>query len=737
MVKKLQKTDKTKALNRYGWMVFLLSIGFLAIIACIFKTKFVEGDMWRKLGKVVTVKENREIRPNRGNIYADDGRLLAISEPLYGVYIDFMSEGIKEDTLRKYVTPLSQALAKKFPDRSAAQYKKIIMDGWNLSRQELNYNWNIKKNKLNKPYKRKSRYIRIIRPDINYVDLKEVKTFPFLSQRSNRSGLLLEEKTMRMKPFGPLAGRTVGSIYKDFSMGGASGLELKYDSLLRGEPGAKTRRRIQGRWIDVVAMEPEDGMDIKTTLNVDIQDIAERALRNKLMETNAESGCAVIMEVSTGEIKAIANLDRISDGVYAEENPNVFSYMSEPGSTFKTVSLMVALEDGIVTPEDVFYVGRGVLNYKGRNINDHDANRKDRGYVSVRQGMYSSLNTVIAQMILKGYEDNPQKYVQRIHDLGITKKIEWDVPLKGREGTVSIRFPDDKANPWSKGSTTLPWMSFGYETQVPPIYMLMFYNGIANNGKMIKPFITKAVMQNGDVVKSFKTEVINKSLCSDKTLREVQDILRGVVLEGTGKAVNSPMVTIAGKTGTAQIASSSGYRGGGHYVTFCGYFPAEKPQYTCFVGIRRPQGNPSGGLMPGKVFKDIAESVYSHNLAASPIEAPKDTVHTLLPRVKNGLYDDTKLVLNKLGQNYRKPDGRSRWITSSTDSTGQKVVLQDIAVIDNLVPNVVGMGARDAVYLLENAGLKVVLQGSGRVAEQSIQPGLKIVRSSVITISLK
>lgn len=731
---KKKKTDRTVALNRYGWMVVFLSVGFIFVIASICKIKYVEGNMWRQLGKEVTVKKNREIRPNRGNIYADDGRLLAISEPLFGVYIDFMSEGIKKDTLMKYVQPLSAALAKKFPDRNAAQYKKIIMDGWNLSRQEIAYNEKIRKEGSKKRLKNKSRYVRIIRPDINYVDLKEVKTFPFLNQRSNRSGLLTEEKTMRLKPFGPLAGRTVGSIYKDFEMGGASGLELKYDSVLRGEKGVKTRQRIQGRWIDVIAVEPTDGMDVKTTLDVDIQDLAERALRNKLIETKAESGCAVIMEVATGEIKAIANLDRMSEGIYAEGNPNVFSYMSEPGSTFKTVSLMVALEDGVITPDDQVHVGDGLFEYNRRVVRDHDWRKgRDKGYLTISEGMYTSSNVAITKMILKGYENNPRKYVQHIHDLGLTQKIEWDVPLQGREGTVAIRFPDDKSNPWSK--TTLAWMSFGYETQVPPIYMLMFYNGIANNGKMIKPFITKAVMKDGNVMEEYETEVIKNSMCSEKTLKQVQDILRGVVEKGTGKAVNSDMVTIAGKTGTAMIASGGGYSG--YYVSFCGYFPAEKPQYTCFVGIRRPQGIPSGGLMPGTVFKNIAEGVYARNFVNKPVEASKDTVHMHIPRVKSGSYDYTKIVLSKLDRDFQNPEQKSEWITSSHDENDEKIVLQSRNISKDLVPNVLGMGARDAIYLLENAGLKVTIKGSGRVTEQSIQPGAKVVKGSVVTIQLK
>ncbi|MBD8387315.1 penicillin-binding protein [Dysgonomonas sp. BGC7] len=733
MAKKSEGAMKNVAVSRYGWLVFLLSMIFIAVIVCIFKIKYAEGSAWRELGRQETVKKDREIRPNRGNIYADDDRLLATSEPLYGVYIDFMSEGIAKDTLMKYVTPLSQSLAKKFPDRNAAQYKKVIMDGWQLSRKELAEIERNRKNGSNKKVKVRSRYVRIIRPDINYIDLKEIKTYPFLNQRSNRSGLFTEEKTMRMKPFGRLAGRTVGSIFKDFEAGGASGLELKYDSILKGIPGVKTRQRVQGRWIDVVLEEPVDGLDIKTTLNVDVQDLAERALYSKLAETKAESGVAIVMEVETGEIKAITNLDRISEGVYAEGNPNAFSYMSEPGSTFKTVSLMVALEDGVITPNDSVYVGNGLFEYKGRTVRDHywrTGGRKD--YMTIAEGMHISSNVVISKMILKGYENDPQKYVKHIHDLGITKKIEWDVPLKGKEGTSVIRFPDDKFNIWSK--TTLPWMSFGYETQIPPIYMLMFYNGIANNGKMIKPFLTKAFMKDGKIKEEFETEVINPSLCSDKTLSEIQEILRGVVTNGTGKAVSSDLFPIAGKTGTAMIAARGGYEG--YYVSFCGYFPADKPKYTCFVGIRRPVGSPSGGLMPGAVFKNIAEGIFNRNLVSTPVKASKDTVNSLIPAVKSGSLKNTELVLKKLDQSYSLLE-KVDWIKAKQDSLDNKILLENnVTIKQGFVPSVIGMGARDAIYLLENAGLKVNLSGAGKVKRQSITAGSKVIKGSTISIEL-
>lgn len=725
------KKKKKTIVNRYGLIVILMMVVFITIIVFIARIKYVEGDMWRALGEKETIKKDRVITPNRGNIYASDGRLLATSEPLYGIYMDFMAEGIRKDTLMRYVSDLAIELSKKFPDRTAAQYKNILMKGWELSRRELA---DIERNKqLDKPKKLKikSRYIRIIKRDITYVELKKLRTFPFFNQRSNRSGLIAEEKTMRKKPFGRLAGRTVGSIYKDISMGGASGIELKYDSLLRGYPGVKSRQKIQGQWIDVVEVPAQDGWDVKTTIDVDMQDIVEKALNSKLVEIDAESGCAVIMEVETGEVKAISNLDRVAPGVYAEGNPNVFSYMSEPGSTFKIASIMVALEDGVVTPNELFHVGTGLYQYKGKWIRDHYWQKgEDRGSLTVAQGIEVSSNIVVAKSILKGYENNPEQYVKRLYDLGLTKKINWDVPLKGIEGTSVIRHPNDKGNPWSK--TTLPWMSFGYETQVPPIYMLMFYNGIANGGKMIKPFFTKAFMKDGKVMEEFKTEVINASLCSARTLKQIQDMMVGVVNEGTAKVVGSKSFQIAGKTGTAQIATGGRYSG--HYVSFCGYFPADKPMYTCFVAVRRPHGIPSGGGMPGMVFKNIAEEVYAQKMRLSPKYMPKDTVNAKEPAVKSGLNKDVQTVLTGLNFNFVSANS-AEWVNSQI--VDGKIVLKSSPVRAGVVPNVVGMGARDAVYLLENTGLKVILSGYGKVVSQSIPADTKAVKSSVITIQLK
>lgn len=724
--------NKRKAIviNRYGWIAMIFLLVFIVIFAYIIRIMFIEGDEWRALGVKETIKKDREIKPVRGNIYACDGRLLASSEPLYSVYMDFMAEGIRPDTLMKYVDDLSKALSKKFPDRSVAQYRKTILDGWELSRKEIAQ---IKKAKgTGKKIQTKSRHVRIIRRDINYVELKEIRTFPFFNQRSNRSGMYAEERSRREKPFGRLAGRTIGSIYKDAAMGGASGVELKYDSILRGTPGIKSRQKIQGRWIDVVEVPAIDGWDVVTTIDVDIQDITENALRDKLIETDAESGTAIVMEVSTGEIKAISNLDRQSKGVYAEGNPNAFSYMNEPGSTFKTISMMVALEDGVVRPEDKFHVGTGLYQYKGKLVRDHYWQREqDRGELTVAEGMHISSNIVLAKTILKGYENNPTKYVQHLHDLGITRKIDWDVPLQGKEGTAVIRFPDDQSNYWSK--TTLPWMAFGYETQIPPIYMLMFYNGIANNGKMIKPFTTKAFLKDGQVQQKFTTEVINPSLCSERTLSEIKEMLIGVINEGTGKTIKSDAFQIAGKTGTAQIASDGGYNG--HFVSFCGYFPAENPQYTIFVGIRKPKGIPSGGLMPGGVFKRVAEEVYARNTYISPDSCRIDSTLIKTPYVKNGRYDQVKEVLTGLKIPFSDAGSDAQWIR--TETKDKSVELRKSTMHDGIVPDVQGMGAKDALYALEKAGLKVGIQGYGKVRSQSIPAGSRATKGAWITIELK
>lgn len=727
------RKDKKGVLGRYGLIVAVLMLLAGAIIFSAARIVFTsEGKKWREVGEKETVIRDRVILPKRGNIYTHDGKLLATTEPLYSIYMDFWAEGMRKDTLEKYVGDLSLALAKKFPDRTASQYRNVIMNGWKMRENEERQIQNNKANGSDKKVSIRSRYVKILRQDISYVDLKEIRTYPFWSQRSNRSGLIAEERNARKKPFGNLATRTVGNVYKDLEKGGASGLELKYDSLLSGVPGVKFRQKIQGKWMDVVEKPAEEGWDIVTTIDADIQDITERSLRDKLVETEAESGTAIIMEVQSGEIKGIVNLDRMSNGNYAEGNPNAFSYMNEPGSTFKTVTTMVALDDGVVTPTDSFYVGNGLFQYNKRWVRDHYWRRgQDRGYLTVAEGMALSSNVVMSKIVLKGYEKNPRKYVEGIDRIGLRKQLKWDVPLKGIEGTSSIRFPDDKTNYWSK--TTLPWMSFGYETQIPPIYMLMFYNGIANGGNMIKPFIAKRFVKDGKVVKEVKPEVVNPRMCKETTLQQIHEMLLGVIDEGTAKVVKSDYFSIAGKTGTAQIASGGAY--GGYYVSFCGYFPADKPMYTIFVGLRKPQGVPSGGGMAGMVFKNIAEQTYVRKVQLTVEDCKIDSTLQKDPVIKHGNWQQNQTLLASLHYPSGSLDEEANWVKITHDSLGYQP--RALSVKASQVPDVRGMGARDAVYLLEKMGLRTNLSGAGKVVSQSFPPGQRLVKGTTITITLQ
>lgn len=728
-----KRRDKKGVLGRYGLIVALLM--FLAV-AIIFKAAQIvfttEGKKWREVGVKETVIKDRVILPKRGNIYTHDGKLLATTEPLYSIYMDFWAGGMEKDTLDKYVGDLSVALSKKFPDRSAAQYKSVIMNGWMMREKEEREIWENQARGSDKKVAIRSRYVKILRRDISYVELKEIRTYPFWNQRSNRSGLIAEERNARKKPFGNLATRTVGNVYKDLEKGGASGLELKYDSLLSGVPGVKFRQKIQGKWMDVVEKPAEEGWDIVTTIDADIQDIAERSLRDKLVETEAESGTAIIMEVQSGEIKGIVNLDRLTSGDYAEGNPNAFSYMNEPGSTFKTVTAMVALDDGVVTPTDSFYVGNGLFQYNKRWVRDHYWRRgQNRGFLTVAEGIAISSNVVMSKIVLKGYENNPAKYVEGIDRIGLRKQLKWDVPLNGIEGTSSIRFPDDKTNYWSR--TTLPWMSFGYETKIPPIYMLMFYNGIANGGNMIKPFIAKQFVKDGKVTREMEAEVINPKMCKETTLQQIQEMLVGVVEEGTAKVVGSDYFPIAGKTGTAQIASGGGY--GGYYVSFCGYFPADKPMYTIFVGLRKPKGVPSGGGMAGMVFKNIAEQTYVRKVQLTVEDCKIDSTLQKEPVIKHGNWKQNQKLLTLLNYPVSKPDEATDWVKMTQDSLVYQP--QTLTLNRSLIPDVRGMGARDAVYLLEKMGLRTNLTGAGKVVSQSFTPGQKLVRGTTITITLQ
>ena len=700
---------KQNILLRYlSVAAFILVICF-AIQRKAGKTIFVEGRYWKEKATATKI-EDIIVEPNRGNILAQDGRLMASSIPQYYLYLDFKADGFKIDTFRHYLPQLSKALSAKLKNKSAADYASHLMKG----------------------YKSGSRHFLISPIKVSYTDLKEIKTYPFLRMNPNKSGFHTRAMMQRKKPFGSLASRTIGDIYGEADKGGKNGIELAYDSLLRGTPGTSTRQRVRGRWEKIINEKPIDGMDIRTTIDIEIQDITENALTEKLKEIDAESGTAVVMEVKTGEVKAITNIARIQPGVYAETKNHAVADEIEPGSTFKVASMMAAIDDGVVKPDDEVDTGNGIYFYAGARMTDHNWNHGGYHVITAKEAIWNSSNIGVAKLILKAYEKEPQKYVDKLYEMGLNEAVDLGIPGAGRP---KIKHPIQNKNAGSR--TSLPWMSFGYETQIPPIYTLMFFNAIANDGKMIKPIFVKEICQNGNTVETFKTETVRSSICSGKTLDIIRDMLVGVVEYGTGKAVKSEHIKIAGKTGTAQIASGGVYRGSGHQVSFCGYFPADDPKYSCIVVIRRPSSKfyPSGGTMSGGVFKNIAEQIYAHSLTLPISDLAPDSLHIHTPIVLNGNYKETERVLDELDVAFDDNQEKSDWVR--TDIEPDKVELKDLKCIENLVPQVVGMGARDATYLLESAGLRVQINGKGRVSSQSIKGGTKVTKGRTVVLTLK
>ena len=676
-------TQNNKIRISYFIVAIIFGLIVIAITAKATYISFVEGDEWRKIGER-QIKPNVKVTAPRGNIYSHDGQLMATTEYIYRLYIDFWADGLKEDTLKKYITPLSEALANMYPDKSAAQYRSHIMAGWNMKANEQ------AQIERGKKVVKKSREYKLFENNrhVNYMDLKEIKKMPFLRQNKNKSGLITKPFVKRTKPFGTLASRAIGDIYGEFEKGGKNGLELEYDSLLRGVPGTSVTRRVYGRWVDVIDVDPIPGKDIISTIDINIQDITEKALLNKLKEIDAESGTAVVMEVSTGEIKAITNMGRIHEGVWAETLNHAVADEIEPGSTFKVASMMVALEDGVVTPNDSVNTGNGIFKHPGGDITDHNANKGGYGRISASQAIKYSSNIGVAKIILKGYGNNRQKYVDGLCRIGLNEALDLEIPGAGKS---EIKTP--------KTERDLLGMSYGYVTKLPPIYTLTFFNAIANDGKMIKPIFVKEIQQNGKTEERKKTKVIRNKICSDKTLAEIREMLYNVVNQkgGTGKPAYSNLVKISGKTGTARISGGKAGYTGGHQVSFCGYFPSEKPLYSFIVVIRKPRnGAPSGGFMSGAVCKAIAEGIVSKSMRQKVEDCPLDSLMTFSPKIKRDLFP-----------------------------------------VGNQIPNVVGMGAKDAVYLLENAGLKVNLSGKGTVISQTITPGAKIVKGQTIGISLR
>jgi len=707
--------NRKNIILRFALIYFLIVVAFLLVIYKIIVIQFVERDHWLALA-AKNVKTNIVIKPNRGNIYACNGSLMASSIPTYYVYMDLRVPALHENDgalFKENIDSVAICLSNFFGDKSVAQYK----------------------NDITKAYFEENGEYRLYPKRISYAQLKVLKTFPLFRLGKNKSGLVTKELFERVKPFGSLASRTIGDIYADESKGGKNGIELAFDSVLRGTPGVGVRQKIANSWQETVQVEPVDGRDVITTINIDFQDIAEKVLVDSLKAFDAEAGYVVLMEVQSGEVKAIVNMQKNADGTYSENKNGVVSDLVEPGSTFKVVSLVAALDDGKVKITDTIDTDNGIYQYANSFMKDHNYNRGGFHKITIAEAIQASSNVGVSRMIVNAYGDNPAAYVNKLYQMKLNVPMQLEIP---GAAAPQIRHPLDKTRYWSK--TTLPWMSIGYEVQIPPIYTLAFYNAIANNGKLIRPFFVKAISKNGQIVKTFQTETINHSICKPEVLKVVQETLLGVIEGklGTAKNVRSKYFRIAGKTGTAQISKGAlGYKSGGkaHQVSFCGYFPAEHPQYSCIVVIREPHiGYPSGGKMSGSVFKNIAERVMFLKLNAKPENLKVDTLShkPKLPYCFSGRFCDLQTVASQMQLSVIGLP--SDYVRVNTET---QLRIEPINIMHNIMPDLTNMGAKDAVYLAEKLGLKVQINGYGKLISQSISAGSPIQKGQSVLLSFQ
>ena len=516
-----------------------------------------------------------------------------------------------------------------------------------------------------------------------------------------------------------MAQRTIGEMYgaKDSAK---NGLELSLDTLLRGKNGLMHRRKILSKYLDIPVLSPEDGVDVVTTIDVGMQDLAERALVDELKEINGEMGVAILMEVKTGDVKAIVNMTRGLDGNYYEMVNNAISYRCEPGSVFKVASFLVALDDGVIDTTMTIPTGCGVMEMHGRPMKDHNWRRGGYGTINVARALEVSSNIGVSYLIDKYYGHNPKKYVEGLYRIGIHEDLK--LPLVGYH-TPMIRMPDtkttDRSKYWSK--TTLPWMSIGYETQIAPINTVAFYNAIANNGKLMQPRFVKQLMKNGEVIREFEPVVLKERIAKPQTIKTMQTILEHVVSQGLGKKAGSKSFKVAGKTGTAQVADQFGSYHSGvtrYWLSFAGFFPADNPRYTCIVCLKKSGLPASGGGMSGVVFHHIAEGVMAQSLKRS-VDDARDSRSSFTPAVKKGDSQAANYVLASLKTKASAP-------SSANYREGSK----------HTVPDVTGMGAKDAVYLLESRRVKARIKGRGKVKSQSIHAGTAVKQGMVCELIL-
>ena len=697
------QSKNDKATKRYRFIFIVMLVIAMYILGRTIYTMFPpESDYWKEVGRN---SKTAIIPANRGNILSCDRQVLSGTVPKYALYMDFAVSdpdsiskektiAFRDSAFRVDLDSIADGLARIFPDRDAKWFRERLLQG----KKRGKYSWRI--------------YPKLA----SYVQYRACKELPLLRESMYRSGFHGDEMLLRLKPYGGLASRTIGELYNDTSSRPKCGLELSFDSILSGRPGTKHYITMRNRKVPVVDSPAENGHDLLTTIDINIQDFADRTLRSKLKEelVNGEVGVAVVMEVKTGDVKAIVNLTRGEDGEYYEMKNNAVSDLWEPGSTFKTASIMVALEDGKITLNKEVNCAPGIVNMHGRKMKDHNWNRGGYGVLKVEDILGQSSNIGVSSIIDEAYCDNPSAYVDGLHREGVG--IPLNLPFVGK-GEPYVPHPKDKSRYWSKPD--LPWMSIGYVTMLPPISTLTFYNAIANGGKMVKPRFVKAELKDGMVIREFPTEVIKERICKPSTLRDIQYCLEHVVSGGLGKKAGNggKLFKVSGKTGTAQFSENGSYAGRKYMVSFCGYFPSDDPKYSCIVCIRKRGLPASGGGQCGPVFSEISQYIMSRDSMRNAIAAA-DTNSVFVPEVTRGSRRQAEAIVEGMGLTDKHLD------TAEADSLPL-----------SQVPDVLGMGVKDAVYTLQKRGLRVRINGCGQITKQDIAPGTPATQGKTITLT--
>lgn len=676
----------------------LIVLFAFAVIGKLIYIQFVQGEKWKTISKNFSTKFIN-IEASRGNIYSADGSLLATSVPEYELRMDMLASGIEKNAdFYDQVDALSDRLAAYFGDKSARQYNRILRDA----------------------RRHRVRYL-LLKRKVTYQQLKDIRKFPIFNLGRYKGGLITIQQNKRVLPFQSLAARTIG--YKNEHVQPV-GLEGAYASYIDGESGKRLMQRISGgTWVPVnndAEFASTDGSDIISTIDINIQDVAQRALRKQLINSNADHGCVILMEVATGEIRAISNLSKGEDGRYLERLNYAIGESAEPGSTFKLASYMVLLDQHKVDTNTLVDCQGGQYRLYNHTIKD---SHLGNGILTVKKAFEESSNVATAKLVYQHFNTNPKRFTNELYDLHLNEKLQLQIP---GEGIPLIKNPKSKS--WS--GLTLPQMAYGYELKMTPLQMLSFYNAIANDGKMISPIFVKEIRRLGNTIAHFQARVINQKVCSDETLDKLRKMLEGVIEEGTGKSFYKNLrYKVAGKTGTAQVANGAfGYKSKRSYMaSFCGYFPANKPKYSMIVVINDPQGDYYSASVAGPVFREIADKVYASDVQMfDTMKESKFSSASPLPNTKLGWEKAKQDVYKALGTRYNNK------VDTQNESRDH-----GIKYTEGIVPDVVGMGLKDALFVVGNSGLKSAVSGSGRVIKQSIEAGLPISKGQTISLALQ